>query len=135
MLQSICHSLLCRQNGRRFNLTTSRFSERNLGRTSVRPHVQAFKLKMKHINLGIPQALELAKKATIHSWRKMFGAPFSSTLIVQVHGLENSMHSFLSISTTLRTNEPFSRFAELYDYPFVLSNFPNIPSSYPASLT
>jgi hypothetical protein len=43
------------------------------------PHIQTFNLKMTYINLGIPQALKLAKDATILSMRKVFEAPFSST--------------------------------------------------------
>jgi hypothetical protein len=92
-------------------------------------------LKKTHKNLEIPQALKLVKNAPKLSMRKVFEAPFSSTPLVQAHSPQNSVHSCPSISTTIHAREPFSKFVKLFNYPFVLSNSPSIPTNYPASPT
>jgi hypothetical protein len=59
------------------------------------PHIQTFKLKMRHINLGIPQALKLAKNATIPSMRKSVRSTlFSQRYVIDAKTKERiSKHS------------------------------------------
>jgi hypothetical protein len=100
-----------------------------------RAHKYKLLIRKRHKNLEILQVMMLAKNAPKLSMRKEFEALFSSNPLVQSHGPQNSVHSFPSINTTLHTRGPFSKFVELFDYPFVLSNSPSIPSNNPASPT